>query len=107
MDEHQIGIKASCRLGVTAGERAAMRTVLNGGIAGTADTPDDDVTATPAASVPARATAPAAGQGTGNYHACNGHPCSRVEDNTGWGHSFQTDTGNKRDRDGDGLACES
>ncbi len=49
MDEHQIGIKASCRLGVTAGERAAMRTVLNGGIARTADTPDDDVTAAPAA----------------------------------------------------------
>lgn len=32
-------------LGVTAGERAAMKTVLNGGIVYTADTPDD-VTAT-------------------------------------------------------------
>jgi len=105
--EHQIGIKTAYHLGVTADERAAMRTVLNGGIAYTADTPDDDVTVTPAASVPAQATSPAAEQDTGNYHAYNGHPCSWVEDNTDWGHSFQTDTGNKWDRDGDGLACES
>jgi len=105
--EHQIGIKAAYHLGVTADERVAMKTVLNGGIVFTADTPDDDVTAAPAASVPARATAPATAQDTGNYHAYNGHPCSWVEDNTNWGHSFQTDAGNKWDRDGDGLACES
>lgn len=105
--EQQIGIKAAYHLGVTADERAPMKTVPNGGIVSTADTPDDDATATPAASVSARATAPAIAQDTRNYHAYNGHPCSWVEANTNWGHSFQTDAGNKWDRDGDGLACES